>query len=158
MGKDLIIASTSRTTALTSSSNLAKELTSTITIPETTIRIPKKTTGSLIKGSLGITAFDISPDRAGRYVAGGADGQAHIGSLGVGGQGETSEGEDEDELGGDDVERLARRRMRKREKERVAQGKVHLKGHVGDLRSASFFPSGQGECMKNPSVRRGPER
>ncbi|UZJ54635.1 hypothetical protein CBS101457_003955 [Exobasidium rhododendri] len=103
--KDLLVASTSN-----SSSHLAKQLEIDITIPTTTIRIPQKTIKSLVKGSLGVTAFDISPDLAGRYVVGGADGQAHIGHLGTAGQEEI---------------------------------KTYLQGHVGDVRSASFFPSGQ---------------
>ena len=136
-----MIASTS-----SSASHLAKQIGSTITLPATIMRIPKKTMGPLVKGSLGVTAFDISPDQMGRYVVGGADGQSHIGSLGVGGESEASESKVE--AGIDEIERLARRRMKERERERERQGKTYLKGHVGDVRSAKFFPSGQGELTR----------
>jgi hypothetical protein len=135
---DLMVASTS-----TNFNHQAKDVSANISIPKTIIKIPKKTIGPVVKGSFGVTAFDISPDQAGRYVAGGSDGQVHIGNLGISGDSEESDNDLEPDL--DDIERLARRRMRKREKERERQSKTYLKGHVGDVRSAQFFPSGQGE-------------
>lgn len=142
---DLLIASTS-----TNPSSLANEIASSIHIPSTIIRIPKRRLGPLVKGSLGVTAFDISPDQVGRYVVGGSDGQAYVGSLGIGGDTTHEEEEEaaaaaEEEAGLDSVERLARQRMRARLRERDEQKKTPLKGHVGDIRSVKFFPSGQGE-------------
>ena len=99
-----------------------------------------------MRGSLGVTAFDISPDNAGRYVAGGADGQAHIGSLGISTANSGQDfGEREADAGLDDLERLARQRIARRNREQAKKERTLLEGHVGDIRSARFFPSGEGE-------------
>jgi hypothetical protein len=134
------VASTS-----SSASHEAKKLSASITVPPTRVRIPRKNTGPLVKGSFGVTAFDISPDQAGRYVAGGADGQLHVGNLGIGG--DTEEHEVDDDSGLSDIDRLAQRRIRKRQREDDRKKKTALRGHVGDIRSARFFPSGEGETQ-----------
>lgn len=138
---DLIVASTS-----SSASREVKQHNTTISLPPTLVRIPRKSIGPIVKGSFGVTAFDISPDQAGRYVAGGSDGQLHIGSLGIGGEAE--DGDAEEESGLNDTERLAQRRMKERQREAERRKQTPLRGHVGDIRSARFFPSGEGEMNR----------
>lgn len=102
--------------------------------------MPKRTIGPIVKGSMGISAFDISEADKDLYVAGGADGQAHIGKLGSGSDNRTVE---TSVVGSDDIEEIAQRRMQERAAQKSASSKTYLKGHVGDIRSAKFFPSGE---------------
>lgn len=88
---------------------------------------------------MGVTAFDLAGNR---YVAGGSDGQVYIGYIDAGV--DTQSEEMEREGYANDIERLAQSRIRNREREIRTQSKTQLKGHVGDIRSARFFPSGQG--------------
>jgi proteasomal ATPase-associated factor 1 len=133
----LLVASTS-----SSASHEAKKHNTSISLAPTLVRIPKKTIGPLVKGSFGVTAFDISPDQIGRYVVGGADGQLLVGSLGIGGD-NTDEQYDEQEPDLSDIDRLAQRRMREKQREVDRQKRTPLQGHVGDIRSARFFSSGE---------------
>lgn len=119
---------------------MANTTKTSITLPETKIRIPKRTLGPVVKGSIGVSAFDISEAGNDLYVAGGADGQAHIGRLGTGSEARSTV---TSAVGSDDIETIAQRRMQERAEQRSATSKTYLKGHVGDIRSAKFFPSGE---------------
>lgn len=96
-----------------------------------------------MKGSFGVTAFDISPDQHGRYVVGGADGQLLVGSLGTGGDDADGQQQDDQASFLHDIDRLAQRRIRERQGEADRQKRTYLQGHVGDIRSARFFSSGE---------------
>ncbi|PWN33357.1 WD40 repeat-like protein [Meira miltonrushii] len=132
---DFSVASTSKNGSL-----MANTTKASITLPETRIRIPKRTLGPIVKGSIGVSAFDISDAGNDLYVAGGADGQAHIGRLGTGSEARPA---GTSAVGSDDIETIAQRRMQERAEQRSITSKTYLKGHVGDIRSAKFFPSGE---------------
>jgi hypothetical protein len=120
---------------------LANRVYASISLPPTVLRLPKRTKGPLVKGVAGVTAFDVARTPDGHYVAGGEDGQAHIGRLHGGYKAEI----EADGMQGDDIEARAQRRIQLKLAEHAAKTKVTLTGHVGDVRSARFFPSGQGE-------------
>ena len=133
---DLSVATTSQQGGL-----LANKLYANISLPQIYLRLPQRTKESLATGAAGVTAFDIAQTSEGHYVVGGQDGQAHIGRL-LGGQ---SFNQDASATRSDDVEARAQRRMQQRLEEQKVNRRIALKGHVGDIRSARFFPSGQGE-------------
>lgn len=119
---------------------MANTIKSSISLPETKIRIPKRTLGPVVKGSIGVSAFDVSEAGNDLYVAGGADGQAHIGRLGTGSEARAA---GTSTVGSDSIEMIAQRRIQERAEQRSINSKTYLKGHVGDIRSAKFFPSGE---------------
>lgn len=111
-----------------------------ISVPQTRLRVPRRTVGPLVRTSLGVTAFDSSPTDNCLYVVGGSDGQAHIGRLYDSG----ALNDRNEESSQDSLEALAQSRMQKYASAHQSQSRVYLKGHKGDIRSSKFFPSGEG--------------
>ncbi|CAO1623322.1 unnamed protein product [Sympodiomycopsis kandeliae] len=136
---------TVQTTSAPSSSSLSPiTLQNGPTLPPTTLRIPIETRTALLKGRRSeralesggggqISAFDISPD--GQYfIAGGEDGEAVIGQQQL-----RSRSDSKEDTTSLTIEEKAQRRMQSLQSSRLTP----LKGHLGDIRCAKFFPSGQ---------------
>lgn len=145
----------STTSSELNSSTSARTTQSRILYAPTLLRAPRKDFGSIIRGHEGATAFDIASSSANpdleRYVVGGADGGLRIGVTELPKVDEYSELVDKDEQQQDEIERLAQRRMREKAREAQKNHVIQCKGHVGDIRSAQFFPSGDGEQrMQSP--------
>ncbi|PWN46313.1 WD40 repeat-like protein [Ceraceosorus guamensis] len=140
---DLLVSTTS---SELNSSTSARTAQSQVLYAPTLLRAPRKDFGSIIRGHEGATALDVASSTAvpglERYVAGGADGALRIGVLDVPKEDETI---DESVKGADEqgeIEKLAQRRIRERARQLQREQVIPCKGHVGDIRSAQFFPSG----------------
>lgn len=92
-----------------------------------------------IRAPAGIQAFDVSPTND-LYVAGGNDGELVVGTL----PGLAPAVEEAAIVGASDIEQRARHRMAQLAAEHEARQSLNLTGHLGDVRSARFFPSGEG--------------
>lgn len=122
-----------------------------IELAPTRLRIARRTLGpDLVQGALGITALDVH-ENGQRFVVGGPDGQAFTAST------TTEEGDEQGAQekpmaidGGLSIEEVAEQRMRLRQRQSQRSAKVHLKGHVGDVRSAKFLAGGQGKKLRPP--------
>ncbi|KAN0064526.1 hypothetical protein ACQY0O_002154 [Thecaphora frezii] len=142
----------------------ARALRPSISLPPTYVRLPKRSVERVLPASKAghinqnftaypnIEAFDVSPTDNGLYVAGGEDGTLVVGSLldssDVLAVADTLEDEEKEALQGRHgeerrVEALASLRIKEKEQREKRDRRIHLKGHVGDIRSARFFPSGQ---------------
>ncbi|CAO1624196.1 unnamed protein product [Parajaminaea phylloscopi] len=117
------------------------------------LRLPSRTRSAVLKGnrSLGaqargaggtISAFDVSPDGS-KFVAGGEDGEVVVGELPLPAPPGARSPQPASSAATQSIEARARARMAENEERRRQTASVPLKGHLGDLRSAQFFPSGQ---------------
>lgn len=99
-----------------------------------------------LTSTAGIQAMDLSPTANELYVVGGGDGELLVGTL----PGAVStQPNDRMDVDGAEIEQRAQRRMAQIAAEREAQKTLSLTGHVGDIRSARFFPSGEGEYFRS---------
>ncbi len=115
----------------------------------TLIRFPKKNIQTPLKTRIGVTAFDVSPSGNGSFAAGGEDGKLFVARTTQGDaideRGGEASAKDADEDEESRIERIAQERIRRRQAERERDSVLKLTGHVGDIRSLRFFPSGEGE-------------
>ena len=134
----------------------ARSLQPAVRVSPTHVRFPTRTVEKVLPQSstakvndnytaqTAIEAFDVSPTQNALYVAGGSDGALVVGTLADPQADGGADPEEEEALRGSRgqehrIEALAAQRMRQREREK----KIKLAGHVGDIRSARFFPSGE---------------
>ncbi|PWN51288.1 WD40 repeat-like protein [Violaceomyces palustris] len=162
---DLLVSTAASSTLKASPSTPYRKLHAQISIPPTYIRFPKRSIDKVLpsKSHLQtlypnanltyptISAFDISPTDNGFFVAGGEDGFLVVGNMGEPNQGTSASDLSEEqsraldgELGQERrIEVMAEIRIKERKEISERDKRVYLKGHVGDIRSAKFFPSGQ---------------
>ncbi|EPQ29308.1 uncharacterized protein PFL1_03063 [Pseudozyma flocculosa PF-1] len=142
----------------------ARVLQPAIALPPTHLRLPKRSIGKVLPASRtgqinqnftaypNIEAFDVSATQNGLFVAGGEEGALVVGNLIDSSEMlsvmDSLEDEDKEALQGRHgeekrIEALASLKIKEREERSRREKKVYLKGHVGDVRSARFFPSGE---------------
>ncbi|KDN53219.1 hypothetical protein K437DRAFT_271738 [Tilletiaria anomala UBC 951] len=119
----------------------------------TKVRFSRRHIQTCIKTRAGISALDISPISNNLYVVGGDDGALYVGRTNQGDrcsenvlpQDDSTRaittGEPLDE--GERIEKLAQAKMAARQAQTERERVLPLTGHVGDVRSARFFPSGE---------------
>lgn len=161
--RDLVVLTSSTSASSTRPTKLQNQ--PTLAEP-VTLRLPVLSRSALIKGNRSkqalerggggsISGFDVSPQGS-HFIVAGEDGEALLATLPAW----VAEGKDGEphettatsavttttttEL---TVEERAQQRMRELQRKKEEQKQVPLKGHLGDLRAAKFFPSGQGESL-----------
>lgn len=143
---DLLVRSPARERTTSSAYRSSRKRIATIQAGPTAVRFSKKTIQTPLKTRIGISAFDVSTTGNNLYAAGGEDGKLFVGSTTSGDALEPSNEKGHGADGNEDerIERLAQARMAQRRREAERDKVLKLNGHVGDIRSVRFFPSGEG--------------